>query len=58
MPVSLIWGRHDRALRLRIAERASSVRWPLHVIDAADDDSARDQPGAFLRALRSALPDT
>jgi pimeloyl-ACP methyl ester carboxylesterase len=58
VPVTLIWGRHDRALRLRIAERASARRgWPLHVIDDAADDPARDQPEAFLRALRSTLPD-
>lgn len=59
VPVALVWGRHDRALRLRIAERASAQHaWPLHVIDHAADDPARDQPEAFLRALRSALPDT
>ena len=58
-PTTLIWGRHDRALRLSIAERASARHgWPLHVIDDAADDPARDQPEAFLRALRSALPDT
>ncbi len=59
VPVSLIWGRHDRALRLRIAERASAqFGWPLHVIDDAADDPARDQPEAFLRALRSVLRET
>jgi pimeloyl-ACP methyl ester carboxylesterase len=56
VPVTLIWGRHDRANRLRIAE-AASVRygWPLHVIDECADDPPRDQPQAFLRALRSSL---
>lgn len=59
VPVSLIWGRHDRALRLRIAEQASAqFGWPLHVIDAAADDPARDQPVAFLRSLRSVLGET
>lgn len=59
VPVALVWGRNDRALRLRIAERASGqYGWPLHVIDHAADDPARDQPEAFLRALRSAMPDT
>lgn len=58
VPVTLIWGRHDRALRLRIAERASAQHgWPLHVIEDAADDPARDQPESFLRALRSTLPD-
>jgi pimeloyl-ACP methyl ester carboxylesterase len=56
VPTTLIWGRHDRALRLRIAERASKRHgWPLHVIDDAADDPARDQPDAFLRALGAAL---
>ena len=58
VPTTLIWGRHDRALRVRIAGRASAEHlWPLHVIEDAADDPARDQPEAFLRALRSALPD-
>jgi pimeloyl-ACP methyl ester carboxylesterase len=56
VPTSLIWGRHDRANRLAIAEQTSSrYGWPLHVIEDAADDPARDQPEAFLRALRVAL---
>jgi pimeloyl-ACP methyl ester carboxylesterase len=55
VPTSLIWGRHDRALRLRIAEVASNrYGWPLHVIEDCADDPPRDQPEAFLRALRAA----
>jgi pimeloyl-ACP methyl ester carboxylesterase len=56
VPTSLIWGREDRANRLRIAEAASRRHgWPLHVIDEAADDPARDQPEAFMRALHVAL---
>lgn len=56
VPTTLIWGRDDRANRLRIAERASDRHgWPLHVVDRAADDPARDRPEAFLRALREAL---
>ena len=56
VPTTLIWGREDRANRVRIPERASErYGWPLHVIDHAADDPARDQPDAFLRALRMAL---
>jgi pimeloyl-ACP methyl ester carboxylesterase len=56
VPVTLIWGRHDRANRVRVAERAARrYGWALHVIDVAADDPARDQPEAFLRALRAAL---
>lgn len=42
VPTSLIWGRQDRANRLRVAERASErYGWPLHVIeDCADDRPA------------------
>jgi pimeloyl-ACP methyl ester carboxylesterase len=55
-PTTLIWGRHDLATPVRIAE-AASVRhgWPLHVIDDAADDPTIDQPEAFLHALRNAL---
>lgn len=56
VPTTLIWGRHDRAIRLRIAEAASALyRWPLHVIENCADDPPRDQPEAFLEALRAAL---
>jgi pimeloyl-ACP methyl ester carboxylesterase len=55
-PTTLIWGRHDPAARLRIAEEASArYGWPLHVIEDAGDDPPMEQPEAFLRALRTAL---
>lgn len=58
VPTSLIWGRQDRALRLRIAERASAAYgWPLHVVEEAADDPPRDQPEAFINALRAAVAD-
>lgn len=56
VPTSLIWGRHDRALRLSIAEAASARHgWPLQVIEDCADDPPRDQPEAFVRALRAQL---
>ena len=56
VPVTLIWGRHDRATPLSVAETAStSYRWPLHVIDDANDDPPIEQPEALLRVLRLAL---
>lgn len=56
VPVSLVWGRHDRALSLQIAEDASERHgWPLHVIENAADDPPRDQPEAFLDALRRSV---
>ena len=59
VPTFLIWGRHDRATRLRVAE-AASVRygWPLHVVDDCADDPPRDRPAAFLDALRASLGET
>jgi pimeloyl-ACP methyl ester carboxylesterase len=55
VPTSLIWGRHDRVMRLRIAEQASAhYGWPLHVIEDAGHFSV-EQPGAFREALRAAL---
>jgi pimeloyl-ACP methyl ester carboxylesterase len=55
VPTTLIWGRRDRANRLRVAEAASTrYGWPLHVIEDCADDPPRDQPEAFLEALRTA----
>ena len=58
VPTTLIWGRHDRATPLSVAEKAS-VRfgWPLHVIENCNDDPPVEQPAALLRALRIALND-
>jgi len=56
VPTTLIWGRHDRANRLRIAESASArYGWALHVIEHCADDPPRDQPEAFLTVLRAIL---
>jgi pimeloyl-ACP methyl ester carboxylesterase len=56
VPTTLIWGREDRQVRLRVAEAASARHgWPLRVIEGAADDPAMERPGAFLTALRAAL---
>ena len=56
VPTTLIWGRHDLATRLSIAEAASArYGWPLQVIEHAADDPPIEQPEAFVRALRAAL---
>jgi pimeloyl-ACP methyl ester carboxylesterase len=53
---TLIWGRHDLATRLEVAEAASArYGWRLHVIENAADDPPIEQPQAFLRALHTAL---
>jgi pimeloyl-ACP methyl ester carboxylesterase len=56
VPTTLVWGRHDVAMRLDVAETANArYGWPLHVIDSARDDPAIEQPEAFLEALRTSL---
>ena len=53
VPTSLIWGRHDMATPLAIAEAAAKrLGWPLHVIENANDDPPIEQPEAVLRALQ------
>lgn len=56
VPTALIWGRHDLATPLAVAEAASANHdWPLHVIEDAADDPAIEQPEAFVEALRASL---
>ena len=56
VPTTLIWGRYDRVLRLRIAEAASArYGWPLHVIENTGNEPNLEQPEAFLEALHPAL---
>jgi pimeloyl-ACP methyl ester carboxylesterase len=56
VPTTLIWGRHDRGVRLHVASVASErYGWALHVIENARDDPAIEQPQAFLEALLTAL---
>jgi pimeloyl-ACP methyl ester carboxylesterase len=56
VPTTLIWGRHDRATPLSVAEAASArFGWPLRVIENCNDDPPVEQPEAMLRVLRTAL---
>ena len=56
VPTTLIWGRHDLATPLSVAEEASArYGWPLHIIENCNDDPPVEQPEALLRALRTAL---
>jgi pimeloyl-ACP methyl ester carboxylesterase len=55
VPTTLVWGRHDRATPLAVAEVASArFGWPLHVIEDAADDPPVEQPETLLRVLRIA----
>jgi pimeloyl-ACP methyl ester carboxylesterase len=56
VPVALIWGRHDRVMPLKYAERVSAkFGWPLHVIDDAGHIAMAEQPASFGAALRAIL---
>lgn len=56
VPTALIWGRHDKANKLKIAETASKkYGWPLHIIEEARDDPKLERPEAVVQALRSIL---
>lgn len=50
VPVTLVWGRHDRAIPLALAQTASGrYGWPLHVIEDAAADPPMEQPEALAR---------
>jgi pimeloyl-ACP methyl ester carboxylesterase len=57
-PTFLIWGRHDLATPLAVAQAAGArYGWPLEVVEGAADDPPIEQPAAFLAALRRTLGD-
>jgi FAD/FMN-containing dehydrogenase/pimeloyl-ACP methyl ester carboxylesterase len=54
VPTALIWGRHDLATPLGVAEAAAERHdWALQVIEDCADDPPMEQPEAFVRALRT-----
>ncbi len=54
VPVTLIWGRHDLATPVAVAEAAAAKHgWPLHVIEDCADDPPIEQPEALVRALEA-----
>jgi pimeloyl-ACP methyl ester carboxylesterase len=56
VPTTLVWGRHDLATPVRIAEAASArYRWPLQVIENCADDPPVEAPQALARALHTGL---
>lgn len=55
-PVTLVWGRHDRATPFAVAEAASKrYGWPLHIIEGANDDPPVERPEALVLVLRDVL---
>jgi pimeloyl-ACP methyl ester carboxylesterase len=56
VPTALIWGRHNLAIPLAVAEAARErYGWPLHIIEDCADDPPIEQPDAFVKALDRAL---
>jgi pimeloyl-ACP methyl ester carboxylesterase len=56
VPTTLVWGQHDLATPLHVAEVASArYGWPLHVVEDAGDEPFLDQPEAFLDVLQLAV---
>lgn len=56
VPTRLIWGKHDLATPVGVAENVGSrYGWPVNIIDGAADDPSLDRPEDFLAALRRAL---
>jgi pimeloyl-ACP methyl ester carboxylesterase len=59
VPTSLIWGRHDRANKLQIAQKASrQFGWPLRIIEDTRDDPKLERPGEFVQALYPLLKES
>ncbi len=55
-PVTLIWGRHDKANRVKIAQKASKkYGWPLHIIEDTRDDPKIEKPEEFVKAIQSSI---
>jgi pimeloyl-ACP methyl ester carboxylesterase len=58
VPTTLVWGRHDLATSLSVAEETSRRHgWPLHVIEDCADEPPIEQPEAFLDVLTSVIAD-
>lgn len=56
VPTALIWGRHDKATPVKVAQRASRrYGWPLRVIEESGADPEFERPRAFLEALDRAI---
>jgi pimeloyl-ACP methyl ester carboxylesterase len=59
VPVALIWGRADKLMRFRIAEKANErFGWPLYPIDDCGHGPHIERPEAFVEALKSATAAT
>jgi pimeloyl-ACP methyl ester carboxylesterase len=58
LPTTLLWGRHDLATPLAVAQKASARHhWPLYVIAGANDDPPIERPHVVRQLLCVALND-
>ncbi|MDN3669390.1 alpha/beta hydrolase [Echinicola jeungdonensis] len=56
VPVALIWGRHDKANKLKVAQKASEkYGWPLQIIEETRDDPKLERPEEFAHAIQVAI---
>jgi pimeloyl-ACP methyl ester carboxylesterase len=56
IPVTLIWGRHDKANNLKVAVKASKkYRWALSIIEDTRDDPKLEKPEDFVQAIESMI---
>jgi pimeloyl-ACP methyl ester carboxylesterase len=56
VPTALIWGRHDKANKLKIAKAANKkYGWPLQIIEKTRDDPKLERPDAFTKALYNTI---
>jgi pimeloyl-ACP methyl ester carboxylesterase len=56
VPVALIWGRRDRVMPIKHAQRASAkFGWPLYPTEDAGHIPMAEQPAGFGVALRAIL---
>lgn len=54
VPTALVWGRHDQATSVRVAEAASKeYGWSLRVIEGSGDDPKLEKPAEFVKAIRA-----
>jgi pimeloyl-ACP methyl ester carboxylesterase len=52
VPTTLVWGRHDRMVPMRIADQGHSrFGWPLHIVEDAGHAAHLERPDGFLSVL-------
>ncbi|MCB0284588.1 MAG: alpha/beta hydrolase [Calditrichaeota bacterium] len=56
IPTHLIWGRFDKANKIKIAKKASlHFNWPLHIVDDCRDDPKLERPDEFVESVYKSI---